>query len=339
MRHIEPRQLLSFRPCRNRTRLPVTALTLSAVALAVMTSAATAAETSSVDFQSGTHVHALPRQAAGDDPTPVLDNNHFHQSAVTRRPPVSKALTYYGGPVMANIAVEQVLWGSGTYTPQVTGSVSPNVATFFQSVLTSSFMNVLAQYPSSTANIGHGTFQGTVAVTPSAAANGSTITDAQIQTELQAQIKAGKLLAPTANSYYAVFFPKGKVITQGGVSSCASGGFCAYHGTFVLNGLDVTYGVHPDMSAGSGCDVGCGTNTVAFNNLTSVASHELAETATDPAVGLATVYAPPLAWYNPTLGEIGDICNGQQGSFVDASGVAYTVQKIWSNSAAACVTQ
>jgi hypothetical protein len=98
----------------------------------------------------------------------------------------------------------------------------------------------------------------------------------------------------------------------------------------------VYYGVLPDV-ASSGCAGGCGGST-AFNNETSVASHELIEATTDAAVGLAQTYAPPLAWYNATYGEIGDICNGSQGTVVGGNGVTYTVQKEWSNAKAKCTT-
>ena len=77
--------------------------------------------------------------------------------------------------------------------------------------------------------------------------------------------------APNSNTLYMVDFPKGKKITLSGSSSCVAGGFCAYHGTFKRNGQNVYYGVLPDMSSGSGCDVGCG-NGAPFSNQTSVAS-------------------------------------------------------------------
>ena len=89
------------------------------------------------------------------------------------------------------------------------------------------------------------------------------------------------------------------------------------------------------MSSGSGCDSGCGAST-PLNNQTSVASHELIEAVTDPAVGLANVYGPPLAWHNKTYGEIGDICNAQQSSII-LNGLAYNMQKEWSNSKGACI--
>jgi hypothetical protein len=73
-----------------------------------------------------------------------------------------------------------------------------------------------------------------------------------------------------------------------------------------------------------------------FGNYTSVTSHELTEVITDADVGIATVFAPPLAWYDMVNGEIGDICNGQQGTYT-ANGTAYTIQLEFSNAANNCV--
>ena len=134
-----------------------------------------------------------------------------------------------------------------------------------------------------------------------------------------------------------IFFPPGKTITQGGSNSCQAGGFCAYHGTTstLLNGKNVLYGVMPDMQTGLCSTGGCGNGGV-FGNYTSVTSHELTEAITDADVGIATTFAPPLAWYDMVNGEIGDICNGQQGSYV-ANGTAYTIQLEFSNAANNCV--
>ena len=73
-----------------------------------------------------------------------------------------------------------------------------------------------------------------------------------------------------------------------------------------------------------------------FGNYTSVTSHELVEAMTDADVGIATTFAPPLAWYDMVNGEIGDICNGQQGTYT-ANGTAYTIQLEFSNAANNCV--
>ena len=259
--------------------------------------------------------------------------------------PAGAHLAYFGGRVVSNIQVVQVIWGPGSYISQVTSTASPSMATFYQGVLNSPYVDWLTEYntntqsgPNSNQTIGRGSFSTQVTITPAAANNGTTITDAQIQAELSAQIQAGTLPAPTHdaagnnNTYYAIFFPHGKVITQGGGSSCSV--FCAYHGTIANAGGagEVYYGVHPDFQAGSGCESGCGSASTVFGNYTHVASHELIETVTDAEVGLATTFAPPLAWYDQTNGEIGDICNAQQGT---AAG--FVVQKEWSNADGACV--
>ena len=113
--------------------------------------------------------------------------------------------------------------------------------------------------------------------------------------------------------------------------SCRPGGFCAYHGTIVASTPvgEIYYGVHPDFQAGSGCDLGCGTGATTFDNVTSVASHEMAETITDCKVSLAPFNEPPLGWYDDNNGEIGDICNALQGSIVGGDGHTYTVRNVF----------
>jgi serine protease len=184
--------------------------------------------------------------------------------------------------------------------------------------------------------IGRGSFNTKAQITPSSSRNGSTITDANIQAELAAQINSGALPAPDNNAIYMIHFPAGKTITQGGSNSCQSGGFCAYHGTFKIGSQNVYYGVLPDMTGG--CATGCGGAPTTFQNQTSVASHELIEAVTDAEVGLATVLGPPLAWYDNNNGEIGDICNGQQGTFVGNDGITYTMQQEFSNQQSDCIT-
>ncbi len=61
------------------------------------------------------------------------------------------------------------------------------------------------------------------------------------------------------------------------------------------------------------------------------------ETVTDCEVGLATTNAPPLAWYDNTNGEIGDICNAQQGSIAGGDGQTYVVQTEFSNADNNCI--
>jgi len=260
--------------------------------------------------------------------------------------PAGAHLDYYGGPVISNIEVVVVFWGSGSYDP----TVHNNISNFYSDITSSSFMDMLAEYDTlgvtpvgggqaGTQTIGQGTLRSTVTITPSITS--TTITDPQIQSELQRQINLGVLPPPSVdvggnvNTIYMVYFPHGKTITQGGSNSCQAGGFCAYHGTYSNNSLDIPYGVLPDMQPGSGCDTGCGSASTTFDNETSVSSHEFAEAITDEAVGLAVTNAPPLAWYDNTNGEIGDICNAQQGT-ITISGTTYVVQQEFSNAQQNC---
>ena len=265
--------------------------------------------------------------------------------------PAGAHLSYFGGPIISNVQVIQVLYGSGSYNSQIAGTTSPTMGNFFGDITgaNSGLMTLLQQYNTNISGgtgqvFGNGTFAGLFQIVPAAGNNGSTITDTQIQSELLAQINAGHLPAPTndalgnPNTIYMIYFPPGKTISQGGSNSCQAGGFCAYHGTTssTLNTKHVLYGVLPDMQAGSGCATGCGTSTT-FGNYTSVTSHELVEALTDADVGIATTFGPPLAWYDMTNGEIGDICNGQQATYV-ANGTSYVIQLEFSNAANNCVT-
>lgn len=251
---------------------------------------------------------------------------------------------------MTNAQVIQVLYGSGSYDPQVAGTSSPTMGQFFSDFTGSGsgLITLLAQYNTNISGgtnqfFGNGTFGGLFQIVPSGANNGSVISDAQIQSELLAQISAGNLPSPIIDfsgnprTLYMIYFPPGKTLTQRGETSCVQGGFCAYHGTTstLFNGKHVLYGALPDMQAGSGCAVGCGTSTT-FGNYTTVSSHELVEAMTDADIGLTTTVSFPLAWYDSNHGEIGDICNLQQASYT-ANGATYTVQLEFSNSANDCI--
>jgi hypothetical protein len=265
-------------------------------------------------------------------------------------------LNYYGGPIVSNLQVVVVFWG-----PNVNSTVTSQIGGFFQAIINSSYFDLVSEYSTSLTPVGGGTgtnqsigrggYGGAYVIAPAFCATAPcTVTDTQIKAELLNQVAAGNLPPPAldangnVNTLYLTYFPHGVTITQGGSASCAAGGFCAYHGTTsnTFNSKHLLYGVVPDFGAGSGCDTGCGAGT-EFQNITSVSSHEMIETVTDADVGIATVFAPPLAWYDPNSqdqdggGEIGDICNAQQAQ-VSAGGSTYTVQKVWSNFEGACVS-
>jgi hypothetical protein len=292
------------------------------------------------------HLHIVPKR-----PPWVRSILPDPSGSVTQPGPTGAQLLYYGGPVISNIRVVVVFWG-----PNVDTTVAGGIVAFFGAVTDSAYYNVVSEYStrgspsadgaqSTNQILGRGTVDGPHTITPSICNSAPcTVYDDQIQGELQNQINAGHLPAITSdgqgipNTLYMIYFPPQVSINQGMASnpdpkgnSCVD--FCGYHGTGTLNSKELLYGIMPDFGPGSGCDVGCGKSSM-FNDVTMVSSHELLEGATDPGVGLATLNAPPLGWYDQTNGEVGDICNQDQVNSSNAAG--YSIQLVWSNVQNAC---
>lgn len=267
----------------------------------------------------------------------TIQSGRAHALALDAQARAAGKLSYYGGPVLANPKIYVVLWGD------VDAQVAGGAARFYKALVGSSAFTWLTEYdtnvddvngnPGTGQHIGRGKVERTVRISP--AARGTSLTDAQVERELAAQIKKHVLPAPDPDTVFMVHFAPGIRIRLGTSHSCESGGFCGYHSAFKIRGKRLAYAVLPDMGDGSGCDTGCGGGT-AFDRVTAVASHELAEATTDPEVGLARSLDAPLAWYDEAGGEVGDLCVGQTGR-IRAGGASYVVQKEWSNAAGACV--
>ena len=280
-------------------------------------------EASRVHGKHSARVHFMPVQRndpKGSPETFPLDS--FAPTAADAPGPIGAQLAYNGGPVLSNVNVHAVYWGSN-----IADQAAFNSA--YAKMVDSEYFDWLSEYNTPTQSIGRGTFGGAFVDTTAPAGD---VTDAQIQTELTRLIRGGSLPANDANNLYMVHFPPGVNITGPGGNGASCAAFCAYHGTFVLDGKDAFYGVIPDL--GGACAGGCGTGT-QFENTTMVASHEVVEAVTDSAVGLATVAGPPLAWYDPANGEIGDICAGPSVPTAVVNGV--TVQLQWSNQSNLCI--
>lgn len=228
---------------------------------------------------------------------------------------------YYGGPVVQNVKVVLVLWGSA-----VNGA--SQLPAFYSAVTNSAYMDWLSEYGTPGHPIGRGVFAGAVSVP---APTTATLDDSALQRQLDAWITAGTLPRPDANTVYANHFGPGVTLTTAGAASCQQ--FCTYHGTFVASaGGDAFYTVVPDMGGGA-CALGCGAGSTQLQNTTLQASRQLLNTITDPAVGLAVQTAAPLAWYDPSAGEVADPCNQQPGTIPGG----WTVQLGWSNYSGACI--
>jgi hypothetical protein len=241
------------------------------------------------------------------------------------KPPAATVL-YYGGQVFSTVKVISVMWGS-----KVNSQVVSGIGGFYTAATNSTWFDIMAQYATdltgvdghkgTNQTIGRGSYAGQVVITPHNTRK--TLTDKQVQAELLYQIKAGKLPVPDANTLYMTYFPPGITIKLGNAVSCSS--FGAYHEGFSnAQYPGVFYGVMPD----------CG---FTFTDFTVVSSHELAEATTDnfPTPGSHPKF--PQAWNTSDGYEIGDLCEGNDGSLA-AGKTTYAVQQIFSNKTNACST-
>jgi hypothetical protein len=231
-------------------------------------------------------------------------------------------VTYQGGPLINNVAVEPVFLGQAwTANPSLEQNAA-QLDQFFAYVTNSAFMDLLPQYGTVQAGpIGRGLYVGQVNI-PQNAWSRSTVSDATIQTMLSSEINTGAIAAPDNNRLLFVFTPPNIVVSQGGSRSNGYPvGFAGYHNSFVDSaGQLVRYAVVPDPI---GNDQVAGLT--AFQQQTAAASHELAEATTDP---------DGTSWWDDsndaTSGyEIGDFAR-LSADTVYLNG--YAVEKIWSNS-------
>ena len=223
-------------------------------------------------------------------------------------------MVYRGGPVIPNVELTTVFWGSNV-------AYQSDFDTFYASIVDSAYVDQLSEYDTPTQKIGRGRF--VTSYVDQAAPSSTQLGDDQIQKELARLIEAGSLPQPGANTLFMVHFPPGVTITTQDATSCQQ--FCAYHSSFDHQNGAVYYGVIPDFGgACSSCDS------------TVIASHEVSEAITDPNIGVANTAQDEhqLGWYDDVNDEIADVCeNGSYGTFA-----GYRVAKVWSNQANACVS-
>ncbi len=238
-------------------------------------------------------------------------------------------MEYFGGPVLASVKVVSVMWG-----PNVNHQTVNGMPGFLSAIVNSTYVDQMSIYDTNLngvnghkgthQNITRGTFLGQVQITPQ---NQNTqLTDKDIHKELKYQISIGALPAQDQNTLYMIYFPSNIVINLDGMLSCQS--FGAYH--FAVNDTkwaklkNIYYGVMPD----------CG---YSFNDHTIVSSHEYAEATTDAIPTPGSNPAWPQAWNTSNGYEVGDLCEGTQGTLT-AGATTYYVQEIYLNNIAGCGT-
>ena len=238
-------------------------------------------------------------------------------------PVAGKDPVYHGGPLLTNIHIQPVFWGNA-WTQPAQSALPGQLAGFFQFLVTSSIMDMLAEYNASGQTIVHGSvLPNQLKPNPQGGFPGS-IADTAIRTQIDNWVGSSAL--PSAlDALYFIFLPPGVTSTkifQGTLqTSCAPppNGYCSYHGLTPGNNA---YAVMPFTTC-SGC-----AQATQLETFTVFATHEVCEAITDSNGG----------WWDSTPGgagnEIGDFCGGSNLSITTLGG--FTVQKIWSNEQNAC---
>ncbi|HEY2515728.1 MAG TPA: hypothetical protein VGI39_32890 [Polyangiaceae bacterium] len=243
-------------------------------------------------------------------------------------------MKYFGGAVIPNAKVYVVWWGGpSNLNPSITAAHG-GIVDFFTGITNSVYIDWLNEYdttittqagthagqPGTNQRIGRGNYAGTA--TLSNVATSGTVTDAQVQSALNAAFTAGTLPQPDDDSIYAIYFPSPVTITASdGSRSCSS--FGAYHDAAIrAPAHDAYYLIMPD----------CGDS---FPGTTSVTSHELVEAITDshPTPGSNPDY--PQAWNDSSGSEVGDLCESSSGTISTGTGT-FTVQGIWDERSQGC---
>jgi hypothetical protein len=236
-------------------------------------------------------------------------------AAQSQSPPIR--LTYRGGPLLQNVKVATLFWGSSWKSSSLTGYFDGFFRALFADGL---FMANLAQYSTGGYSIGNGSF---VATDTDGQDPPAPVTDAQIQSEIRAQVAAGHLPRPDQDTVYFVFTAPG-VIVYDSKGNNSVDDFASYH-DYSFGSDDFAYAVIPyDDSLQDP------------RWMTVYASHELAESVTDPEP-----YTVTAGWYDDNYGEVADIpatlyianqigIDGLLDELDAADGTRYLVQKVWS---------
>jgi hypothetical protein len=208
--------------------------------------------------------------------------------------------------VIPNVQVVNIFWGSA-YGPSGSLQATRKYMDRFTNYLVSSpFMDVLAQY-----GVGHGQYQGDVVL--GGVQTRGVIQDSTIQGELQAAISKFHLPAPSLSELYMVYLPPSVTIPNEG----GAGYHADQWNEFCGDPNDPRAAFVEDF------DYAVITSSKRFPNNTFLASHELAEAVTDPRVGHG--------WYNDATfatngGEVADLAAAHSARLH-----GYTVTQLYSN--------
>jgi hypothetical protein len=232
-------------------------------------------------------------------------------------------VSYFGGNVLPHVEAQALFLGNEWSSVPANAAQAATLNGFLTDVTGGSYLDALTR-------AGYGVGRGsaspgavdTALQTPGA--SGATISDAAIRAEIQADINKGLLQAPDANRLYVVYVEPNVAVNLGGGQGTTQQGILGYHTAFAGhdaagNPTAIRYAVvaFPGGAIGNSTLPG----QAAIDQLTAVASHELAEAVTDPDVNFGR-----LGWFDPRRGEIGDVTQNNPNALVRLDG--FLVQEV-----------
>jgi len=227
-------------------------------------------------------------------------------------------LAWHNGPVMHGTTVIPIFWGSKWGVTSFKGDKITGLDYLYTNVGGTGYAHTNAEYTDGagnvdTANITKDADLTDTSVTPSGAPSTS---------QVLAEVARETNNKPTAGAYYPVYSdqPRG------------SAGYCAWHSSGTINGVQVEFGFFFNLDGDPGCDPQAPTNlghSQGLSALANVTGHELSEMLTDPQLN---------AWYDQRGSENADKCAWTWNGLVTIGNEQWRIQGNWSNAAATANT-
>jgi hypothetical protein len=220
-------------------------------------------------------------------------------------------LLWSGGPVMHSTTVVPVFWGSSS---AFAGDKVTGLDYLYSHIGGSAYARTNGEYYDgsgnvNTTNITKGSDLTDTSATPSGAPSTT-----QVLNEV-AKMTNNK---PQAGAYYPVYSdqPRGRA------------GYCAWHSSGTINGVQVEFGFFFNLDGDPGCDPASPSSlghSQGLAALANVSGHELSEMLTDPQLN---------AWMDQRGSENSDKCAWTWSGTVTIGSQSWKIQGNWSNAAA-----
>lgn len=237
---------------------------------------------------------------------------HAKGTARPGGPKQSPNLTYHSGRIQtAPTAVHAIFWGSSWNDSNFVADKIDGLATLYGGLSNSPYASTNTEYTNSspTTHVNSNVASYSAVTDPSAAPTRAPQTSAVLA-------EVAKLYPnPTANAYYPVYIDGKR----------GSAGYCAWHSSGTINGVQVQFGFFFNLDGDLGCDPGSPSSlghTQGLAALANVTGHEFSEMVTDPQLN---------AWYDSQGAENSDKCAWTFNGPESLGGTQWLIQGNWSN--------